>query len=426
MRIVLSEASYAEQAVQSAGQLMAVDKAKLTHAQGQITVGMRLGFVNEHAAGAVHGLYRIVLTVDNGGVHILFIVEPVAGSLPKLAIEDHRGRDLNIAVLLVDLAPVVDKRVFKDHALGQEEREAGAFLGEHEQAKLLAELAVVALFGFLYAGKICVKLVLFHKAGAVNTLEHLAVGIAAPVCAGAGGELYCVALDSAGRIQVRTCAQIGEVALLIEGYDRVLGQVVNKLDLVRLFTLFHEFYCFLARKLESFKLYLFLADLAHLGLDLLEDVGSYGKGSVKVIVKAVFDSRADGQLDLGIKALYRLGEDMACCMAIGVFEFGIFKSVLIFFHDLYSFIKIKTPLTHCVKGVIFFTRSHLDRTHHALNGRGAEAHFLASARERSPTFCPKRLAAGGLSLWADSASSFSVIADCLILSPSLSAVNLQA
>ena len=152
---------------------------------------------------------------------------------------------------------------------------------------------MVTLFGFFDSCKVSVKLVLLHEAGAVDTLEHLAVGVASPVCAGAGGELDGIALDTAGRVQMRACTQIGEVALLIKAYDGILGQVVYKLDLIRLVLFLHELYGFLTGQLKALKLYLFLADLAHLGLDLLEYLGSDGKRCVKVIVKAVFDGRAD-------------------------------------------------------------------------------------------------------------------------------------
>ena len=86
MRIVLCEAADTEQAVQSAGQLVAVDKAELSHAKRQVAIGVRLGLVNEHAARAVHGLNGIILAVYLRGVHILFVMEPVTGGLPQLAV----------------------------------------------------------------------------------------------------------------------------------------------------------------------------------------------------------------------------------------------------------------------------------------------------------------------------------------------------
>ena len=54
----------------------------------------------------------------------------------------------------------------------------------------------------------------------------------------------------------------------VEGDVRVFGQVVDELDLVRLFLLFHKLDGLVARQLKALELQLFLADLAHLGLKL--------------------------------------------------------------------------------------------------------------------------------------------------------------
>ena len=70
---------------------------------------------------------------------------PVAAAVPELLVEDYRRGNLHIAVALVYLAPVVEQRVLEHHAVGQEEGEAGTLVGQHEQAELAAQLAVVAL-----------------------------------------------------------------------------------------------------------------------------------------------------------------------------------------------------------------------------------------------------------------------------------------
>ena len=151
MGVVLGEAADAEQAVQRAGHLVAVDQAQLRHAQGQVAVGMGLALINQHAAGAVHGLNGVILAVDDGGVHVVLVVIPVAAAVPELLVEDDGRGDLHIAVALVALPPIVQQGVFQHHALGQEEREARALLGHHEQAQFLAQLAVVAALGLLNA-----------------------------------------------------------------------------------------------------------------------------------------------------------------------------------------------------------------------------------------------------------------------------------
>ena len=56
----------------------------------------------------------------------------------------------------------------------------------------------------------------------------------------AGGELDAVALDAAGGVQVGTGAQVGELALLVEGDVGIGGQILDQLHLVGLTLLLHE------------------------------------------------------------------------------------------------------------------------------------------------------------------------------------------
>ena len=81
--VVLSEAADTEHAVERAGELMAVDQAQLTVPQGQVPVGVGFQLVDQNTAGAVHGLDGKVLAVNDGGIHIILVVIPVAGGLPQ-------------------------------------------------------------------------------------------------------------------------------------------------------------------------------------------------------------------------------------------------------------------------------------------------------------------------------------------------------
>ena len=86
VRIILGEAAHTHQAVQLAGFLMTVNDTKLTHAQRQVAVGTRLGSINQNAARAVHWFDCVVLLVNDGGVHVVFVVIPVAGGLPQASV----------------------------------------------------------------------------------------------------------------------------------------------------------------------------------------------------------------------------------------------------------------------------------------------------------------------------------------------------
>ena len=83
---------------------------------------------------------------------------------------------------------------------------------------------MVALDGLLALFEVGVQLFLLRESDAVDALEHLAVRVAAPVGSVAGGQLDAVALDAAGGVEVRTGAEVGELALLVEADDGILRQ----------------------------------------------------------------------------------------------------------------------------------------------------------------------------------------------------------
>ena len=217
-------------------------------------------------------------------------------------------------------------------ALGQQDGQA---LADHihggEVFQLPAQLIVVALLGLFLGLQILVQLVLLGEGHAVDTLEGLAVGVAAPVGGVAGGELDAVALDAAGGVQVGAGAQVRELTLLIEGDDGILRQVVDQLDLVGLFLFLHELNGLGAGQLEALQLQLLLADLPHLGFQLGQLGLGEGGGGVEVVVEPVFDGGANGQLHLRVQALHGLGQDVGTGVPVGLAVFGIFKRIQVVF-----------------------------------------------------------------------------------------------
>ena len=247
----------------------------------------------------------------------------MAGALPQRPVE-HDGRfDLLIARFPVNLPPVVFQTVAQDHSLGVEEGEAGAFVPDVEQIQLAAQLAVVALLGFFDAGQIGVQLGLVGEGGAVDALQHLVLFIAAPVSACDGGQLE--GLDLAGGGHVRARAQVGEVALTVEGNVRVLGQVADQLDFIRLALFFHELDGFLPGQLKALQLVVLLDDAAHFLLHFLQEVGGEGLVHVEIVVEAVVDGGADGQLGLRAQLFHGLSQHVAGGMAQHPLGFVVFK-----------------------------------------------------------------------------------------------------
>ena len=68
MGIILREAAYTEQAMQSAAQFVAVYKTKFANAQREFAVAVRMGTVKQHAAGAVHRFYGVIGFINFGEV----------------------------------------------------------------------------------------------------------------------------------------------------------------------------------------------------------------------------------------------------------------------------------------------------------------------------------------------------------------------
>ena len=250
---------------------------------------------------------------------------PVAGTVPKLLIQDDRRGDLDIAVALVHLPPVVDQRVLEHHALGQEEREAGALVHDREQAQLLAELAVVALLCLLQHGQVGVEVGLLFKRRAVNALEHLVLFTAAPVCARNAHELRVFELT--GRGDVRAGAQVNELALPVEADDGVLREILNELNLVRLALLLHECDGLRAGQLKTLEREVFLRDLFHLLLDGGQIVRRERLGRIEIVIEPVVDGRPDGELDLRMEALDRLRKHVRTGVAVGPAAVRVGKGV---------------------------------------------------------------------------------------------------
>ena len=147
---------------------------------------------------------------------------------------------------------------------------------------------------------------------------------------------------------MRAGAEIDEVTLPVKGDDRILRQVVDQLDLVRLLALLHELDRLVARKLEALQTQLLLADLAHLGLQLFEDLRRKRLGAVKIIIKTILNRRADGELHLRVQPLHRLCEDVAGRVAVGILINLVFKCIL-FVHSISSYQK-KHPCAGWAQG----------------------------------------------------------------------------
>ena len=189
------------------------------------------------------------------------------------------------------------------------EHHAGAFLLEVKQIELAAELAMVALLGFLDLLQVCVEVFLLRKRRAVDARQHRIVGIAAPIGARDLHQLERIA-DLAGRTHMRAAAQIEPVTLEVDLDRLVAGNGVDQFDLEGLALVAEHLLCLLARP-DFFRERLIARDdLAHLLFDGGKIFRRERLVAKEVVIKAVLDHRADRDLCARPQRLHGFGEHM--------------------------------------------------------------------------------------------------------------------
>ncbi len=349
------ELANADQSVHLAGVLVAEQGGRLAQTHGQVAVGALA--VQEHLVleRTGHGtqskalLGLIVRIAQNE--HAVTVVIPVAGDLIELPLGHIGSLGQLIATLLLLILDPALHHLDDAGALGQDDGQALTdIVHGGEILQLAAQLVVVALESLLPLLQVLVQLLLLGEGHGVDALEHLAVAVAAPVGAGAGGQLHGVALDAASGVQMGAGAQVGELTLLIEADDSVLRQVVDELHLIGLLFHFHEADSLLTGQLKPLQLQLLLADLPHLRLQSVQMLPGEAEGRVEIVVEAVVDAGADGQLDLRVQALDGLGQHVGAGVPVGAAVLLVFKGVQVFFgHGFSSFslgagIKRTSPL----------------------------------------------------------------------------------
>ena len=175
-----------------------------------------------------------------------------------------------------------------------------------EEVQLQAEPAVVAGARLLEPLQVGVEVVLAVEGRAVDARQLLVLLVTAPVGAGEAGQLE--RLDRLRVLQVRAAAEVGELALRVEGDRAFRG--VDELDLVGLALGFE----IPLRLLGADDLAAPRAALRKLALDLLLDalerVLADRLLELEVVVEAVLDRRADRDLRARVKTADRLGEEV--------------------------------------------------------------------------------------------------------------------
>src|SRR5712692_4040235 len=126
VRIVLGEAADAEQTVEHAAALVAIDGAEFGEAHGQIAVAVELRFVNQDVAGTVHGLELVVGLFDfHWAEHTLFVKIGVAAGFPEIKAHDVRRVNEVVSALQQLVAEPIFDDLSNQAAFGVPENQTG-------------------------------------------------------------------------------------------------------------------------------------------------------------------------------------------------------------------------------------------------------------------------------------------------------------
>ena len=245
----------------------------------------------------------------------------MAGLLPEGAVEKLRSLHFLVAVVAVDAAHVLLDHLPEGPALRVPENHARGFFLEVEEVHVLAKLAVVAAGGLFEHVQISLQLILRRERGAVDTLQHLILRVAAPVSAGHLHQL--MHLQHTGARHVRPAAQIREVALRVERDLLVFRNRLHEFDLIVLAELIEEGDRLVARHFAVRDREVLRHDLVHALFDLREVFFREGLLAGEVVVETVFDRRSDRHFGFRIELLHCLSHQVSGGVANDVKTFLI-------------------------------------------------------------------------------------------------------
>jgi hypothetical protein len=182
-----------------------------------------------------------------------------------------------------------------------------------EQRLLPADAAVVALVGLLDAGDVGIELLLVGPGGAVDALQLLVLGVAAPVGAGDAGQLE--RLQEARVGHVRAAAHVHVFLVVVQAHGGFVGHVLDQPQLVVLATDPEHLDHLRPRRDLLDHLVVLLDQLAHARLDRRQVFGREGAFVPDVVVEAFGDHRADDHLGLRIQLLDRVADQVGAGVA---------------------------------------------------------------------------------------------------------------
>jgi osmotically-inducible protein OsmY len=231
----------------------------------------------------------------------------MAGDLEELLAHDVRRVDEVVAVAQDQRALVVLDLAANDRAarMPKDEPRPHALVGA-EEVQLAAEGAVIPFLRLLQPVDVGLEVILAEPRRAVDALQHLAVLVAAPICA--RGVQQLEVLDARRVGNVRPAAEVEEGPVGVDGDHLIVSQFGEPLQLERIVA---ELLLRLrAAHLLAHEGVLLLRRFLHLRLEVGEILGGEGLRHLEIVVEAVLDARAEADLRVGAEATHRGGEQV--------------------------------------------------------------------------------------------------------------------
>ena len=249
--------------------------------------------------------------------HAVLIVVPVIRDLIQCGLRHQRRFSADIAPFVV-LSVFNPSLKFLDDfgALRHDQRKTLTNdISCCEQFHLAAQAVVVAVLDIRKIFQILFQIRFLRERCAVDSGQHFVMLVSPPVCSGCGCQLE--RLDLLCAHQVRSRTELDEISLLIEGDGRILRQIIDQLNLVRLLPLLHQLQRFLPAQGVIFQPVSLFYDFLHRRFYPIQ-VGAIQRFQIKIVVKPVVDGRTDGKLRLRENLLYSLRQHMGAGVAIGL------------------------------------------------------------------------------------------------------------
>ncbi|MNO25723.1 hypothetical protein D3C76_155660 [compost metagenome] len=311
--VVLSERTYAHDAVQRTRWLVTVAGTELGQTHRQLAVALQALIEHLHVARAVHRLDGVVAVFRLRGEHVVGVVGPVPGFLPQAAVNDLRRLDFEVAVVALDLAHVLLEHLVQSPAVRVPEHHARRLFLGVEQAQALADLAVVAFFGFFDALDVRSQLLLVGPGGAVHALQLLVLGITAPVGAGQLGQLE--GFQETRVRHVRTAAHVDVFFVIVQAHGLLVRHVFDQAQLVVFATGLEHFDHFGARSDFLDHVVIFLDQLLHALFDGGQVVRGERTFEGDVVIETFVDDRTDDHFGGRVQLLDRVANQVGARVA---------------------------------------------------------------------------------------------------------------